>query len=79
MYGWFLFLFCISSNPDVDECTSKTDNCHTNAACINTVGNFTCTCNGGYNGDGVNCTGKFQIEPTPKISMGPNSVNPTEK
>ena len=46
---------------DVDECT-ETDslyaqhNCDANAACANTDGGFTCTCNPGFTGDGVTCT-----------------------
>ena len=30
-----------------------------NAACVNTDGNFTCTCNTGYSGDGFDCAGKI--------------------
>jgi len=35
----------------------KTDNCHSEATCANTLGNYTCTCNSGYSGDGFNCEG----------------------
>ncbi len=31
------------------------DNCNENAVCINTFGGFTCVCNAGFTGDGVNC------------------------
>ena len=41
---------------DVDECLLGTDDCHGEAACINTVGRFNCSCNTGYDGDGKNCT-----------------------
>ena len=44
---------------DIDECTSQLDNCHENAACSNTFGGFVCNCNGGFDGDGVNCTSKL--------------------
>ena len=42
---------------DIDECLTNTHNCDSNATCINTVGNFTCTCNTGYEGNGESCTG----------------------
>ena len=45
-------------SSDIDECTAGTHNCDTNAACTNTPGSFTCTCNQGYTGDRVMCTGK---------------------
>ena len=33
--------------------------CHTNADCNNTVGNYTCNCKAGFEGDGkISCTGK---------------------
>ena len=43
---------------DIDECANDADDCDTNAACTNTPGDFTCTCNQGYTGDGVICMGK---------------------
>ena len=46
---------------DVNECIEGTDNCHENADCYDTIGNFTCMCSPGYSGDGVdNCTGTFR-------------------
>ena len=42
---------------DIDEC--KSTPCDKNAACVNTDGSFTCTCNTGYSGDGFNCSGKI--------------------
>ena len=44
---------------DVNECVSGTDNCDANAVCTNTNGSYICTCNAGYEGDGVTCTGNF--------------------
>ena len=32
---------------------------------MDTVGNFTCTCDTGYTGDGITCDGKIFIELTP--------------
>ena len=49
---YFMFL-------DIDECVNGENNCHNDyATCFNTKGNFTCSCNSGYRGDGVNCQGK---------------------
>ena len=44
---------------DVDECSAATHNCHGNAACNNTVGSYSCSCNTGYSGDGITCSGIF--------------------
>ena len=40
---------------DIDECLSSV--CSVNAICENTIGNYTCNCNPGYSGDGVECNG----------------------
>ena len=44
---------------DVDECVAGMDNCDANATCSNIVGSFTCSCNSGFSGSGVNCTSEF--------------------
>jgi hypothetical protein len=44
------------SCQDIDECAAGTDNCDTNASCMNTDGSFTCMCNAGFTGDGTSCT-----------------------
>lgn len=43
--------------PDINECASSTDNCHSNASCDNTNGSFLCNCNKGYSGTGHECEG----------------------
>ena len=43
--------------PDIDECTLNSDNCSSNAGCANIDGSYECTCNNGYDGDGVSCSG----------------------
>uniref|UniRef100_A0A0G4I7K3 EGF-like domain-containing protein n=1 Tax=Chromera velia CCMP2878 TaxID=1169474 RepID=A0A0G4I7K3_9ALVE len=40
---------------EFDECTQNVHNCDTNAACTNTDTSFTCACNSGYLGTGVQC------------------------
>ena len=44
---------------DINECEMETDNCDGNANCTDTIGSFNCTCNPGYDGDGVNCASEF--------------------
>ena len=41
---------------DINECETGSDNCHENAQCSNTEGNFTCYCESGYTGDGTECS-----------------------
>ena len=41
---------------DINECTTDTDDCDANAACANTAGSHTCTCDPGYHGTGESCT-----------------------
>jgi len=42
---------------DIDECELDMDNCHVNATCVDVIGSFVCTCNNGFDGNGVDCTG----------------------
>eukprot|EP00026_Physarum_polycephalum_P000833 Phypoly_transcript_00834.p1 GENE.Phypoly_transcript_00834~~Phypoly_transcript_00834.p1 ORF type:complete len:1260 (+),score=134.49 Phypoly_transcript_00834:229-3780(+) len=39
---------------DIDECINE-NNCSLNATCTNFVGNYSCTCNEGFVGDGFHC------------------------
>eukprot|EP00933_Yihiella_yeosuensis_P003479 TRINITY_DN10634_c0_g2_i1.p1 TRINITY_DN10634_c0_g2~~TRINITY_DN10634_c0_g2_i1.p1 ORF type:complete len:669 (+),score=129.35 TRINITY_DN10634_c0_g2_i1:66-2072(+) len=45
---------------NVDECTTRSNtsrhNCDARADCMDTHGSFTCSCQEGYQGDGVKCT-----------------------
>lgn len=42
---------------DIDECMEDLDNCNRSATCTDNDGSFTCMCNPGYMGDGVDCEG----------------------
>ncbi len=46
----------VYDNIDDNECTLGTDNCSDDATCLNVPGSFECSCNPGYDGDGVSCT-----------------------
>ena len=43
---------------DIDECEGEENKCGSNAACMNTVGSYTCSCNDGYISTGYACQGK---------------------
>ena len=43
---------------DIDECRTEMNDCHVRATCSNTFGSFECTCDAGFEGNGVNCTSK---------------------
>lgn len=40
---------------DENECTNNMHNCHKHATCFNKVGTFSCKCDSGYEGDGLEC------------------------
>ncbi len=40
---------------DIDECSTGSHDCHVHSTCTNTTGSFSCACNEGFSGDGVNC------------------------
>ena len=48
-------------SADIDECATNVHDCHADATCTNTVGDFTCSCNAGYDGDGTACAGKYFV------------------
>ena len=45
---------------DINECELETYPCHFNASCTDTEGTFNCTCNEGFEGNGLNCTGTIK-------------------
>lgn len=48
---------------DLDECNEILLNgCSQDAFCNNTVGSYTCTCNIGYAGDGLYCSGTVRVD-----------------
>lgn len=53
----WIFFYC--DDVDIDECEESQDNCHENATCMNSFGNFSCSCNIGFEGDGVECISKL--------------------
>ena len=61
LFDDFQILHVLYLIADINECGSNLNNCHDNAQCNNTEGSFTCSCNPGYTGDGVNCTSKMLI------------------
>jgi len=40
---------------DINECSNGVAQCHPDAICINTPGNYDCVCKAGFTGDGLNC------------------------
>ena len=49
-----------SQCTDNDECLDDSP-CDANATCTNTLGSFDCSCNTGYDGDGVTCISELEI------------------
>jgi hypothetical protein len=46
------------SNLDIDECSTGTHTCHANAACMDTIGSYTCACIEFFTGNGTYCEGR---------------------
>ena len=61
MHYVFWFPLCLFFFLDIDECSIGNGGCHGDADCQNTVGSFNCICKTGYDGDGLNCIGKYII------------------
>ncbi|KAF7145672.1 hypothetical protein RHSIM_Rhsim04G0078100 [Rhododendron simsii] len=56
---------------DINECEDPNLNdCDGNATCTNTPGNFTCSCNEHYGGDGRECTPQASPISVIKLSLG---------
>ena len=60
MYMYTYLLACMHST-DVNECELETYPCNSNANCTDTDGSFNCTCREGFEGDGFNCTGMYNM------------------
>lgn len=44
---------------DIDECDATPQPCSSDAQCTNTPGAYSCSCNSGFSGDGVTCSGIY--------------------
>ena len=52
----------ITIHSDINECElDELNDCHDNATCNNTIGNYTCECMNGYRGDGLHCQGNTEL------------------
>ena len=58
---WYDILADVTFSIDINECDLGTDTCHVNATCTDTIGSYECTCNSGFEGNGVNCTSKDEF------------------
>ena len=54
-----LYLCPLLSSPDINECEDPGNNpvCHEHANCTDSEGSYECTCNTGFSGDGLHCSG----------------------
>ena len=50
-------IFTICYFSDINECMTPGHNCHDDAICSNTKGSWNCSCNQGYEGNGIHCEG----------------------
>ena len=58
---------CAARQVDINDCASSNGGCDSNAACSNTAGLVTCTCNSGYTGNGFDCTAATPVCTEPNI------------
>lgn len=49
---------CLCACVDIDECIASPGVCGANKACLDTDGNYTCSCEPGYRRSGQLCIGK---------------------
>ena len=74
-------------DKDVDECSDPSKHkCSKEATCTDTVGSFICSCNAGFNGNGVSCDSEWcysfeteNLRPLKKTRPALLSGNWTEK
>ncbi|XP_047342172.1 putative wall-associated receptor kinase-like 16 [Impatiens glandulifera] len=45
--------YLVNGCKDIDECSSASNPCNSSAICVNSVGNFSCSCLKGFVGDGL--------------------------
>jgi len=53
LYWWWWCRRCV----DIDECSFDLGGCDKHASCNNTDGSYSCVCQSGYQGNGIQCTG----------------------
>ena len=52
---WSLGLVSQKGCRDINECSKGIHNCDSNSQCVNNAGSYTCECDDGYTGNGLNC------------------------
>jgi hypothetical protein len=57
-------------SDDVDECAAGTHTCSADATCTNVAPGFSCACNDGFTGDGMDCTAVDDPDPPPGMPDG---------
>ena len=71
----------VTSSSDINECLLDIHECDVNATCNNTIGNYECQCNTGFEGDGFICTSKLtevHVVTLPEISCITYCMNETK-